>query len=480
MRISRNFSLLLGFAAGALSLHAQSSMNDAEVAAQRKLDDAIVRLNTLRDQIGSEKVPLSASREELYAKLQEIRREADRAQRMSDNQSSDLSALEANNKAQSEVTDYLINLSAEFGRSLESQLDTSEHDQYRELLGKAERAAEDPYLAPLDKLQPQLAVIEAALDRSEALLGGATYPGQAIMPNGLFESGTFARFGPVTYFSSTTGGAGISQRGQSTDPTVVPILEGKLDASIGQLAKGELAEIPTDPTLGNALAIAATRESLIDHINKGGLWIWPILGFAGLSFIVGLFKAFELYTLPTPKEGTLAKVLGALDEGKTEEAVAIAHQAQGPIGRLFQQGVRYSKHDPELIEEILYETIVETQPKVQRLLPFISVTAAVAPLLGLLGTVTGMINTFRLIEVFGAGDAKKLSGGISEALITTEFGLIVAIPALLIYALLSRKARAFLGRMEKQSIGFINGLKSMRDHTEEIEVDAGPKAAKAV
>jgi biopolymer transport protein ExbB len=480
MRFRRPTILLLGLSlsAGALPLAAQAGLSEAHRAAQAKLDDAVERLRTLRDEIGAEKVPLSAERESLFTRLQGIRREADRAQRLRDNQGSDLSSLEANNAAQAEVTDYLINLSAEFGRSLEAQLEVSERGRYRELVSRAESASDDPYLTPLEKLEPQLAVIEAALDRAEALVGGAAYPGQAIMPGGLFEEGTFARFGPLVYFASKSGAAGLSQQGQSTDPMVVPILGGRLDPAIVSLARGELANVPSDPTLGNALAIAATKESLLDHVDKGGLWVWPILGFAGLSLIVGLFKAFELYTLPSPKDGTLAKILGHLDSGETEAAVAVANQAPGPIGRMLQQGVRYSKHDPELVEEILYETVVETQPKVQRLLPFISVTAAVAPLLGLLGTVTGMINTFRLIEVFGAGDAKKLSGGISEALITTEFGLIVAIPALLIYAILSRKARAFLGRMEKQSISFVNGLKAMQGREEMVPLEGKAEPAK--
>jgi biopolymer transport protein ExbB len=99
------------------------------------------------------------------------------------------------------------------------------------------------------------------------------------------------------------------------------------------------------------------------------------------------------------------------------------------------------------------------------LLAFIGTTAAVSPLLGLLGTVTGMITTFELITIFGTGDARNLSSGISEALVTTEFGLIVAIPALILHAILSRKANSLLGTMEQQAIAFTNGLKIARETT---------------
>ncbi|MEM1297165.1 MAG: MotA/TolQ/ExbB proton channel family protein, partial [Verrucomicrobiota bacterium] len=86
--------------------------------------------------------------------------------------------------------------------------------------------------------------------------------------------------------------------------------------------------------------------------------------------------------------------------------------------------------------------------------------SATAPLLGLLGTVTGMIHTFKLINVFGTGDARSLASGISEALVTTEFGLIVAIPALILHAVLFRKIKGITGSIEMASLAFMNGLKS--------------------
>ncbi|MBT5707990.1 MAG: MotA/TolQ/ExbB proton channel family protein, partial [Verrucomicrobia bacterium] len=102
--------------------------------------------------------------------------------------------------------------------------------------------------------------------------------------------------------------------------------------------------------------------------------------------------------------------------------------------------------------------MLSVQPKLERFLNVIAVTAATAPLLGLLGTVTGIIKTFKLMQVFGAGDPKPLMAGISEALITTELGLILAIPSLLLHALLSRKVAAVLSRLEKLSVAFVNGL----------------------
>jgi biopolymer transport protein ExbB len=115
----------------------------------------------------------------------------------------------------------------------------------------------------------------------------------------------------------------------------------------------------------------------------------------------------------------------------------------------------------------MFETFLEEQPALQRGLPFIAIASATAPLLGLLGTVTGMIETFRLINLFGTSDARNLASGISEALVTTEFGLIVAIPALILHALLSRKVQGIKATMEMASLAFLNGIGE--DDTSELK-----------
>ena len=128
-----------------------------------------------------------------------------------------------------------------------------------------------------------------------------------------------------------------------------------------------------------------------------------------------------------------------------------------------QRCLTYVKAGPDVVEEVLYEQLIGVQNKLQSWLPFIAITAATAPLLGLLGTVSGMIRTFNVITISGTGDAKPLAGGISEALVTTLFGLIVAIPALIIHALLSRRCQGIFQNTEKLGLTFVNGLRN-KDH----------------
>ena len=200
------------------------------------------------------------------------------------------------------------------------------------------------------------------------------------------------------------------------------------------------------------------KDTIIEHIEKGGVVMYPILTLAFVALAISLFKVIELLSVKKASPQDLETILDHLRSGRKEDALNFARGVKGPSGRMLTAAMESIDAEEDLIEEILYEQMLGTRPKLERFLPFIAVTAATAPLLGLLGTVTGMINTFKLITIFGTGDARQLSSGISEALITTEFGLIIAIPTLIIHALLSRMSKSVLGSMERTAVGFINGL----------------------
>jgi len=116
---------------------------------------------------------------------------------------------------------------------------------------------------------------------------------------------------------------------------------------------------------------------------------------------------------------------------------------------------------------VLQESILHELPRVERGLSVLAVLGAIAPLLGLLGTVSGMIDTFRVITLFGTGDPKMMSGGISEALITTELGLAVAIPIMLFHTFLSRRVEHIVGEMEEKAVFLTNSIQKQA-------ADSGP------
>lgn len=148
-----------------------------------------------------------------------------------------------------------------------------------------------------------------------------------------------------------------------------------------------------------------------------------------------------------------------------------------PVAAMLAAGAQHVGKPQELIEEVMYERVLTTRLKLERMLPFVAICASSAPLLGLLGTVTGIINTFKLITVFGSGDVKTLSGGISEALITTEFGLIVAIPSLLLHAFLARKVQGVINEMEKAAVSLLNQLGKVAPDAAASAAAAAPVSA---
>jgi biopolymer transport protein ExbB len=216
--------------------------------------------------------------------------------------------------------------------------------------------------------------------------------------------------------------------------------------------------IPFDATMGNAQKVEATEETLKEHIILGGPVMVPIFILGGAALLVVLVKWLQMAFLRTARPKRMRALLDALAAGDRAAAQREAAAVGGPTGQMLAIATHHLDEPKELIEELMYEKVLQTKLKLQRMLPFVAVSASAAPLFGLLGTVTGIMTTFKLITVFGTGDVKTLSSGISEALITTEYGLIVAIPSLLLHALLSRKAKGLIDAMEKAALAFMNQL----------------------
>ena len=201
---------------------------------------------------------------------------------------------------------------------------------------------------------------------------------------------------------------------------------------------------------------AAAKKTIVSTINSGGLigWIIVVLGAVALALVV----LRVIFLMGAAKAtGNLAKpVLAKLLEDGKESALEFMKTQKGSTARVLKATVRNLDRDREHIEDIVAESILHESGRLDRFGSMILVVAAVAPLLGLLGTVTGMIATFDIITEFGTGDPKLLSGGISIALVTTELGLIVAIPVLMLGNLLSGWAERIKDSMEHSALHLIN------------------------
>lgn len=442
---------------------ARTSFQSASAQARQQLEFALTELAQTRESIVADKIPLVREVNALEDALRQKTAELEQLRRLRDTHDLGLNRLREQVDAINAQNEYAAGLLDEFVRSFETRIHYSETPLYAKVAEAARLALDDADMSQADRFQQQLELITVALDRVDQLTGGYTFKGQALAPNGYIEHGTYAAFGPTVYFASDQSElAGVSFNKLNTAQPAIAILGESATVGIRGFIANKAGTIPVDATLGKALKMVESDDTILEHLAKGGSVGGVILGLGGICILLGTFKMIEVTRFKTASPENVQNVLALMEQSELDQATALAEALPGDGGALIRCGITHADEKRGTLEEILYEKILAARPRLERFLPFIALTAAAAPLLGLLGTVTGMIKTFNLITLFGSGDAKSLSSGISEALVTTELGLIVAIPALILHGLLSRMARQKLEAMEQTAVSFINGVSGSR------------------
>ena len=464
----KTFATLL-FVMATLGLAAQSatqSFIQAAAEAEERLEQALDELDAIQQEINEKRPELGARLDDVESRALRLRDEASNVARVRAGFDVEVSQLESEKESVIDNNSYIQStLLNEYIRRFELTVDPSEKPLYTEDIREAlsflevEEEVDDATI-----FSSQLEVVGMALDRVERVIGGDTFSGPAIV-DGSLRSGTFALVGPASYFSDGEGSAGVTN-GMIENRANIYVLPG-YGASITSTINDGSGTLPIDTTAGEALEGITHTITLTEEWALGGFVMYPILGLFSLAILIALFKTFELFRVKAARAKDIDVILDHIRNEKDDAALAHAKSVGGPVGEMLCAAVENASEDREVIEEVLYEKIIKTQPKLERMLAFIAVVAATAPLLGLLGTVTGMIKTFKLITIVGTGDARNLSSGISEALITTKWGLIVAIPTLIMHALLNRKAKGVVGSMEQSAVGFINGIIDIRSGEDE-------------
>ncbi len=195
-----------------------------------------------------------------------------------------------------------------------------------------------------------------------------------------------------------------------------------------------------DPSRGQILSLLVQAPNLRERIDQGGVIGYVIIGLGCLALIIALERLF---------------VLTIIGMRVSAQARTSDQPGDNPLGRILQVYHDNPTADVETLELKLSEAILKETPKINRMLMFLKIIAVVAPLLGLLGTVTGMIITFQSITLFGTGDPKLMAGGISQALVTTVLGLCVAIPTVLMHTLVASRAKRVNQVLEEQATGLV-------------------------
>ncbi len=195
-----------------------------------------------------------------------------------------------------------------------------------------------------------------------------------------------------------------------------------------------------DPTLGGVLASLVARPNLIERVQQGG-----IVGY--LVILLGLFGVSIA--------GQRWFILQAADKAVTAQLESSTISDDNALGRVLGVYENNKSVDTDTLELKLAEAVFKETPELNKGLLIIKVISVVAPLMGLLGTVTGMIKTFQAITLYGTGDPKLMAGGISQALVTTVLGLTVAIPTTLLHTIVSGRSRRVTQIIQEQAAGII-------------------------
>lgn len=212
-------------------------------------------------------------------------------------------------------------------------------------------------------------------------------------------------------------------------------------ADIEKAAAGDSVAFAIDPSRGVLLGMLVQAPNLMERVKQGKEVGYAIIG----VLIIGLLVVLRRLV-----------VLSSVRRGMNKQLADMEHvHDDNPLGRVLGAYYENRHFSVAVVTRKLEEVIVKDVAEIKKGLPFVKVLAAVAPLMGLLGTVTGMIGTFQAITLFGTGDPKLMAGGISQALVTTVLGLLAAIPLLLSHSLLNSRAQSLIKVLAEQAAGMV-------------------------
>lgn len=250
--------------------------------------------------------------------------------------------------------------------------------------------------------------------------------------DGVVNQQSVTRVGDVLAFSQ---GKLLERVGEEGQLAVIEHTPASVSQALDDFAGGSGETVPVDPADGRVLEALGQQPTLWERFQQGGAVGWVIVGLGALGLLIAVIQYLYLARISMTMRRQMANIEELRDDN--------------PLGRVLKRFKALGEgHVPEALEARLDEAMLAEQPRIERGQALVKMIAAVAPLLGLLGTVTGMIVTFQSITVFGTGDPQLMAGGISQALVTTVLGLIIAVPLLFAHTALSSRSRSLIGTME--------------------------------
>jgi len=329
----------------------------------------------------------------------------------------------------------------EFKALLDSSMITAQYPRRTEVLGEVSGSEALPSSANLN------AIYELMLQEIRAQREVATFQAPVANVNDGADQAV-TRVGPFAIFTADKGNflnySPPTEEGNQILLSKLPKqpggqIQSAADAVINASA-GDLIYAPLDPTRGQLLKSFERVPDMRERISYGGTIGYIIIILLAIGGIFGVLNIIRLFLVKMAVSGQKRKAQPS---------------KSNPLGRVMMAYESAKTKDADTVELKLDEAILKESPKFEFGLNLLKLFAGIAPLLGLLGTVTGMIKTFQAMMIYGTGDPQLMAGGISEALVTTMLGLIAAIPLLILHSFCSSLARSIQGTLEEQSAGIV-------------------------
>ena len=396
--MTRFFMLVVLLAVG-LNTYAATSLQQVTSEFERRLEQSQKKLQSIADQLHRQQQPRLNELRKLESQLMNLRQQLAGYTRSSDEQFVSIQALQKRLGEWQQQSRYIDNL-------LQGYLGFNENGEasniFNQKLNNLSRSS-----------QPQW------------------QKAKVIGLDGRMLTGQQLTVGPLSWFMDDRNNGYIAD---ISNHPVVLVMDSPSSLE-------NIHAFPVDISQDKAIRIAASHNSWFSKLAQGGIWVYPIFLLGLVALFVVIYKLHFLFRL------------AGLQQNLAEQAVAgIQPQANSWQQSLFVLAQNHRHWPEDALADKLHHQLLQWKAVLDSKMVILTATAAVAPLLGLLGTVSGMIQTFDMMNLFGNQDQNMLAGGISEALVTTELGLMVAVPVLLIHAYIHRRHQAYLAQLEADAV----------------------------
>ncbi|WP_317933309.1 MotA/TolQ/ExbB proton channel family protein [Halioxenophilus sp. WMMB6] len=338
-----------------------------------------------------------------------------------------------------ELFGHLTSTAGDLRTNIETSIVSAQYpgrtDFLEELIDKMNSNTKLPKIEEIERLWYEL--------QRETIEGGKVvkFPATVISPEGEAQATEVVRIGT---FNLLADGRYLEFKGgrisELPRQPAGRYLSGAADLATATSGFTKVGIDPTGPSGGSYLAALIGSPNLVERWHQGGVVGYIISAVGVFAMLLGIYRLI---------------VLSAVSSKVTSQLKSQTANTNNPLGRVLKVAEGNPSLDTESLELKLEEAVLKEKPAIESGLNLLKIISAVAPLLGLLGTVTGMIVTFQAITIFGAGDPKAMAGGISGALVTTVLGLVVAIPTVLMHTVVNGRAKRILHVLEEQTAGII-------------------------